>query len=110
MSQQKNVSEATADLIDKEVRRLIEEGEAKARHILTTQIADLHKIAKALLEYETLSGEEVHALLRGEEIRRDDPENPPKPPPAVVTRKTSVPSSLAKPEDDLPPGVQPQPG
>ncbi len=110
VSQQKNVSEATADLIDKEVRRLIEEGEAKARHILTTQNADLHKIAKALLEYETLSGEEVHALLRGEEIRRDDPENPPKPPPAVVTRKTSVPSSLAKPEDDLPPGVQPQPG
>ncbi len=108
VSQQKNVSEATADLIDKEVRRLIEEGEATARRILTEKIDDLHKIAKALLEYETLSGEEVRALLRGEEIRRDDPENPPKAPPAVVSKKTSVPVSV-KPVDDIPPGTAPLP-
>ncbi len=108
VSQQKNISEATADLIDKEVRRLIEEGEATARRILTEHLADLHKVAKALLEYETLSGDEVRALLRGEEIRRDDPENPPKAPPAVVSKKTSVPVS-SKPVDDIPPGTAPLP-
>jgi cell division protease FtsH len=109
VSQQKNISEATADLIDNEVRRLIEAGEAKARQILTTHLADLHKLAKALLEYETLSGDEVHALLRGEEIRRDDPDHPPKPPPAVVSKKASVPSSSGA-ATDIPAGVQPQPG
>lgn len=108
IGQQKNVSEATAELIDKEVRRLIEEGEATARRVLTERIDDLHKLAKALLEYETLSGDEVKALLRGEEIRRDDPENPPKAPPAVVTKKTSVPVSV-KPVDDIPPGTAPLP-
>ncbi len=108
VSQQKNVSEATAKIIDDEIRRLIEEGEAVARRILTERLADLHTIAKALLEYETLSGDEVRALLRGEEIRRDDTDSAPKPPPAIVTKKTSVPSSV-KPVDDLPPGAEPLP-
>jgi cell division protease FtsH len=62
VTQQQNVSEATAQLIDTEVRRLIEEAETKARKILTTQLDDLHKIAKALLEYETLTGEEASRL------------------------------------------------
>ena len=59
VTQTQNVSEATAQLIDQEVRRLIEEAEGKARQILTDHLEDLHLIAKALLEYETLSNDEI---------------------------------------------------
>ena len=72
VTQTQNVSEATAQLIDQEVRRLIEEAEGKARQILTDHLDDLHLIAKALLEYETLSNDEIGTILRGEKIVRDD--------------------------------------
>jgi cell division protease FtsH len=72
VTQTQNVSEATAQLIDQEVRRLIEEAEGHARKILTDHLDDLHTIAKALLEYETLSNDEIGQILRGEPIVRDD--------------------------------------
>jgi cell division protease FtsH len=72
VTQTQNVSEATAQLIDQEVRRLIEEAEGKARQILTDHLEDLHLIAKALLEYETLSNDEIGTVLRGEKVVRDD--------------------------------------
>ena len=65
VARSKNVSDETAALIDKEVRRLIEEAEASAREILTDKSGDLEAVALALLEYETLSGDEVASLLRG---------------------------------------------
>ncbi len=65
-----NISEETARLIDEEVRKLVEEAEATARKVLTDHLEDLHTVTKALLEYETLSGDEVKALLRGEKIDR----------------------------------------
>ncbi len=98
IAQQQNMSEATAEIIDAEVRRLIEQGEGKARAILTAHRADLQKIAEALLEYETLSGDEVSALLRGEEITRKDPVT--KPPAADAppsSRKGSVPTVQPEP-------------
>jgi cell division protease FtsH len=85
-----NVSEATARLIDEEIRRFVEEAYEKARTILTDNLGDLHKIAQALLEYETLSGDEMMALLRGEKIARETQvEEPPSPMPPP----SSVPSS-----------------
>ena len=75
VAQQQNISDATAKLIDEEVRGLIDEAEERARAILTENRGDLEKIAQALLEYETLSGEEVTALLKGEPIIRPDPED-----------------------------------
>jgi cell division protease FtsH len=76
VTQSRNVSEATANLIDQEVRELIEAGEQTARHILKEREADLHALAAALLEYETLSGDEVRGLMRGEKIvRKDDDES-----------------------------------
>ena len=92
VAQQKNVSEATAEVIDEEIRRLVEEGETTARKILTEKLGDLHKIATALLEFETLSGDEVKALLRGEKIVRNNEE---KTPPVATTssKRGSVPSA-----------------
>ncbi len=72
VTQSKNVSESTAQIIDEEVRRLVLTGEATAKSILKKKRDDLHMIAKALIEYETLSGEDVARLLRGEKLNRDE--------------------------------------
>ncbi len=70
VAQQKNVADATALVIDEEIRALIGEAEASARRILTEHSEDLHAIAGGLLEYETLSGDEVQSILRGEPVNR----------------------------------------
>ncbi|MGF1455363.1 MAG: ATP-dependent zinc metalloprotease FtsH [Alphaproteobacteria bacterium] len=75
VSRQQNMSEETARLIDQEVKRLIQEGFDTAKRILTERIDDLHALASGLLEYETLSGEEIRGLLRGEKPVREDPED-----------------------------------
>jgi cell division protease FtsH len=72
VTQSKNLSDETAKLIDEEVRKLIMEGEATAKKILHKRRADLHALAMALLEYETLTGEEVQKILKGEKINRDE--------------------------------------
>ena len=68
ITQIKNVSEATAQQIDAEIRRFVEEGYARARQILTEKLDLLHALAQALLEHETLTGEEVAAVMRGEPV------------------------------------------
>jgi cell division protease FtsH len=65
VTQSTNMSEETAQLIDSEVRSLIENGELTARTILTENRHQLDLLARGLLEYETLSGEEVANLLKG---------------------------------------------
>ena len=72
VTQSKNISEETARIIDQEVIRLVEDAESKARKILTENIKDLHTIAKGLLEYETLTGEEIKNLIKGIKPKRDD--------------------------------------
>jgi len=76
ISRQQNVSEATAQKIDAEVRRIIEETYSQAKKILTEKLEDLHALARGLLEYETLTGEEIKALLRGERPVRTPYEEP----------------------------------
>ena len=71
VTQQKNMSDNTAMLIDAEVRRFVEDGERKARQILTEHKDELEAITRGLLEYETLSREDIDTLLRGEPLVRD---------------------------------------
>ncbi len=66
-----NVSEETAQIIDAEVRRLIDEAYSEATRILTEKKDDWIALAEGLLEYETLSGEEIKQLLAGEKPSRD---------------------------------------
>jgi cell division protease FtsH len=73
VSRAQHVSEETAQLIDQEIRRLIEEAEATARKVLSEHLDELHRLAGALLEYETLTGEEAKKAIRGEDIGREDP-------------------------------------
>src|SRR5215217_665436 len=70
-----NVSEETAKLIDSEVKRLVQEGLDEARRILTEKRDDLEALAKALLEFETLSGEEITNVLKGVMPNRDEPQD-----------------------------------
>ena len=73
ITRQQHMSEETAKKVDIEVKKLVEEGYEKAKKILTTKIEDLHKLAKALLVYETLSGEEIKDLLeKNLEPKRQD--------------------------------------
>ena len=91
ISRQQNVSEATAQKIDLEVRRIIDDTYKRAQKILKDRIDDLHVLAKGLLEYETLTGDEIKALLRGERPVRTPYEEPE---PAPQTRPAAtVPSS-----------------
>ena len=109
VARSKNVSDATAAMIDDEVRRLVEEAESEAHRILVKHGDELEIIARALLEYETLSGEDVSALLKGEDISRNDGDDA-KP---EGGNRTSVPSSGPdKKKDEGSPdlgGAEPQP-
>ena len=63
VSRQQNVSEETAKKIDAEVKKIVESGYTRAKKILSEKIDELHKVAKALLTYETLSGEEIKKIV-----------------------------------------------
>ena len=72
VSRTQNISEDTSQKIDEEVKRLVSEGLATARKLLTTKKKDLVAVAEGLLEYETLSGEEIKDLIKGTPPKRDD--------------------------------------
>ena len=63
ITRQEHMSEETSKKVDAEVKKIVEAGYQKAKKILTEKIEDLHKLAKALLVYETLSGEEIKNLI-----------------------------------------------
>ncbi len=63
IARQQHMSEDTAKKVDAEVKKIVDSGYQRAKKILTEKIDDLHKLAKALLVYETLSGEEIKDLI-----------------------------------------------
>ena len=105
VAQQKNMSDATAQLVDSEIRTIVDNAYAQAKKILTDKMDDLVLISEALLEYETLSGDDIRKLLAGEPLNRDqadDDEDATKP------RAASVPTS--KPRREPPAtGIGPEP-
>jgi len=91
VTQNKNVSEQTAREIDREVKELVDEAYRRAHALLLEHIDDLHRLANALLEFETLTGDEVGKVIRNEPVERvavDDS--------APDNRRASVPT--VKPE------------
>ncbi|HMP63695.1 MAG TPA: cell division protein FtsH, partial [Phenylobacterium sp.] len=75
VARSQNVSEETARVIDAEIKRLVQSGWDEARRILTEKVEDLHKLAQALLEYETLSGDEIVNVLKGVPPKREEPDS-----------------------------------
>ena len=82
----REVSERTAQLVDAEVSRVIKEAYSRATQVLQAHMALLHTVAAALLDRETLTGDEVAALARGEEL----PPRPVSPPPSAPALATPV--------------------
>jgi cell division protease FtsH len=108
VTQNKNVSEATAREIDAEIKDIIDRAYAKAKRILTENIEELHRLARGLLEHETLTGDEIRTVLRGEPVIRKVVDEP-----APESRRASVPAA-GRPAAPTPPagglGPAPQPG
>ncbi len=108
VTQNKNVSEATAREIDAEIKDIIDRAYAKAKRLLTENIEELHRLARGLLEFETLSGDEIRTVLRGEPVIRKVVDEP-----APESRRASVPTT-GRPAAAPPPsgglGPAPQPG
>ncbi len=106
VSQHKNVSDATAEVIDAEIRALVEDGENVARKVLREHMDELHILGKGLLEYETLSGAEVRQVLDGGQLDRPDPDDDG----ASDKARSSVPSSGVAGKKDRPgSGFEPEP-
>lgn len=107
VAQQKNVSEATAQKIDNEIRRLIDEAYVEAKRIMTDNNHEFVALAEGLLEYETLTGEEIKALIRGEKPSRDQGDD------STPHRGSAVPAAGVKKDtkkgDEPEGGFEPQP-
>ena len=91
----REVSERTAQLVDSEVTRVIKEAYARAKETLTENLALLHTVAAALLDRETLTGDEVQQLARGETLAPRPA--PPALPPAAVKEPSPAQPKPAKP-------------
>ena len=70
-AEMENLSPATREAIEAEIKGLVKAGELNARRILTERKADLHRLAQGLLAHETVSREEIGELIAGREIRRE---------------------------------------
>ncbi|VAV90124.1 Cell division protein FtsH [hydrothermal vent metagenome] len=92
-----DISDETAKLIDEEVRRLVDESYGRAKKICTDHRDILDKLGNALLEYETLTGEDIGNIVAGKDIHRDlsDDDNS-----SDTPHAGSVPSSGSKPDND----------
>ena len=102
VSRTQNASEATVQKIDKEIRRFVEEGYREATRILTEKRDDLETLAKGLLEFETLSGDEITDLLAGKKPNRESVLEPTGP-------RTSAVPPAGKPRPRPDAGLEPQP-
>ena len=88
VTRNQNVSEATSQKIDAEIRKLVEAGHAMATRIIKSKQKELETLAKGLLEFETLSGDEIKDLLNGKRPNRDSST-----PPSSAEPVSSVPAT-----------------
>ena len=104
----KSISTDTAKLIEDEIKRFVTDGHETARRVLTEKNKEWEALAQALLEFETLTGDEIKSLLRGEEIVREDPNDTPEAPPPSSVPSTGAPTG-GKKSDDGAGGMEPSP-
>ncbi len=110
ITQRQNMSEETARLIDEEVRRLVLAGEAKAWEVLAVNKDKLEAVAQALMEFETISGEECKAVMRGEKIvRKEDDEDTKGPLGSAVPSAGAARPARRPDEEPGAGGMEPQP-
>jgi len=103
-----NVAPETQQLIDAEVRRLIDDGYVTAKRILSEKRDDLERLARGLLEYETLTGKEIAQVIAGEPLDRSDDSGGAPPSNEGKSRLAAVPK-VSKPRGGEDGGLAPQP-
>src|SRR5690349_7366951 len=92
VNRSRQMSNETAQAIDKEIRKVVEDGYARAKHLLDEHSDQLETLAQALLEYETLSGDEIKTVLAGGPIDRGGSSKP-----GLPAAGSSVPKATRKP-------------
>ena len=93
VSQQKNMADATASIIDNEVRRIVDEAYDAATKILKKHNVEMERLAQGLLEYETLDGEEIKIIVEGGTLVRKDADDTPVKPGPVRKSRTGLPGT-----------------
>ena len=93
VSQQKNMADATASIIDAEVRRIVDEAYFAAAKILKKHDVELERLAQGLLEYETLDGEEIKTIVEGGTLVRKDADDTPVKTGPVRKSRTGLPGT-----------------
>jgi cell division protease FtsH len=106
VTQSKNMSDATAEIVDSEVRVIVDRAYQRAETILTEHADQLERLAQALLEYETLSGDDIKIILDGGALVREEAST--QKAHKKSTSKTSVPTSDGEPKKTRAP-LKPKP-
>lgn len=102
-----SISAKTKELIEEEVKALIDEGYETAVKILTKKKKEFERLAQGLLEYETLTGEEIEKVIKGQKLGDDDDDETPKP--KAKPSLAAVPKTTRKPRKPRDPGMEPEP-
>jgi cell division protease FtsH len=106
VTQRQNMSQETARLIDEEIRRIVTAGEKQAWDVLSAHRDQLEAVTQALMEYETISGDECQAVMRGEKITRKDDDESTRGPIGSAVPTAGRPRPREEPG---PGGLEPQP-
>ncbi|MFM9846218.1 MAG: ATP-dependent zinc metalloprotease FtsH, partial [Hyphomicrobiaceae bacterium] len=106
ITQRQNMSEDTANLIDEEIRRIVLEGEKKAWEVLGPNRDKLEAVTQALMEYETINGDECQAVMAGKRIVRETDDESTKGP---MGSAVPVAGKARPPREEPDPGMEPQP-
>ncbi|MFD0986514.1 ATP-dependent zinc metalloprotease FtsH [Methyloligella solikamskensis] len=111
VARQQNLSDDTQAMVDEEIHRFVDEAYDRARKIIDENLEELHTIAKGLIEYETLTGEEIKDLLKGKPPKRDAADDTPSKPSASSAVPATGGGKKKKKSDPEPGtgGMEPQP-
>jgi cell division protease FtsH len=88
-----SISTKTKELIEQEVKKLIDDGYAQALSILKKKKKEFERLAQGLLEYETLTGDEINKIIKGQKLSSDDEDNKKETKPSLA----AVPKTSKKP-------------
>ncbi|MBN1491453.1 MAG: AAA family ATPase, partial [Phycisphaerae bacterium] len=107
----KEYSDQTAELIDSEIKLIVDTAFEETRQLIEANRDTLERLAQALLKYETLSGDDVHQIIRGETLDRPTVSDLLDADEAPAARPASIPQAKPiRPDPDLGTGPLPQPG
>ncbi len=107
VTQSKNISDKTADVIDAEIRRIVDEAYSDSEKILKKNNIELERLALGLLEYETLNGEEIKIIVEGGSLSRNENDDDVAPTPRQKRPRTGLPTGRRSRKHDESPGTEP---